>query len=106
LHIIEDFEDYLRTNNVFVHVVPLRGEIYAFVYYSRKGRYHVLINEAICCEAQHKFLLHELKHIIIDMPGSTCIVGMDMQRYSIEETADQAAEHYVDLVKFMTGTEG
>ena len=62
----------------------LPSSIYGFVYVSKKGNYHIILNGNINYETQCSVFLHEIKHIIYDMPTIGYIIGLDMQHEELE----------------------
>jgi hypothetical protein len=62
----------------------LPSSIYGFVYVSKKGNYHIVLNGNINYETQCSVFLHEIKHIIYDMPTIGYIIGLDMQHEEFE----------------------
>lgn len=62
------------------------SSIYGFVYVSKKGNYHIILNGNINYETQCSVFLHEIKHIIYDMPTIGYIIGLDMQHERFENT--------------------
>lgn len=64
----------------------LPSSIYGFVYVSKKGNYHIILNGNINYETQCSVFLHEIKHIIYDMPTIGYIIGLDMQYEEFENT--------------------
>jgi hypothetical protein len=64
----------------------LPSSIYGFVYVSKKGNYHIILNGNINYETQCNIFLHEIKHIIYDMPTIGYIIGLDMQHEEFEVT--------------------
>lgn len=62
----------------------LPSSIYGFVYVSKKGNYHIILNGNINYETQCSVFLHEIKHIIVDMPTLGYIIGLDMQHEEFE----------------------
>ncbi|QNB46849.1 hypothetical protein BR63_11330 [Thermanaerosceptrum fracticalcis] len=74
--------------NIYSHVVPLGGEVLAFVYRSKKNNFHIFVNESLSIEIQRKVFIHELYHITFDMPEVGYILGVDKQRSPMEKEAD------------------
>jgi hypothetical protein len=70
----------IRTSIAF----NLSSNIYGFVYVSRKGNYHIVLNGNINYETQCKVFLHEVKHITRDIPNIPYIIGIDMQAEEFE----------------------
>jgi hypothetical protein len=90
-----NFYDVLSTYNIRVSFTAIHDGIHALVYYSKKGFYNILINNALPFPIQQKAFLHEVKHIAGDMPKYTYIVGFDdcaEDIYRIEIEADQFME--------------
>lgn len=82
------FYDVLSTYNLTVTFEDI-GSFKGAVYLSRKGNYHIIINESLNPETQRQVFFHELKHIIEDIPGMPyIIIGLDMQRHEFEVSAD------------------
>ena len=88
----EDFIEYLRSFDIHLHTVQMHHELMAFIYYSKKGRHHVFINNKNCVEIQRKLILHELKHIVDDMPKLSYVIGLDMQYEPFETNAESFAK--------------
>lgn len=63
-----------------------------FVYLSRRGNYHLILNGEVNYQTQCKTFIHEIKHIAEDMPTMGYIIGLDMQHTYIENTADELAD--------------
>ena len=62
----------------------LSQSVYGFVYRSNRKGYLLVLNGNINYETQCKVFLHEIKHIITDMPRIGYIIGIDMQHKSFE----------------------
>jgi len=62
----------------------LSQSVYGFVYKSNLKGYLLVLNGNINYDAQCKVFLHEIKHIINDMPNMGYIIGLDMQQKSFE----------------------
>lgn len=85
--------DILNNYNIKLTIVhELSSLIYGFVYLSRLGSYHLIINGNINYMAQKRTFIHEIKHIISDMPQIGYIIGIDMQRTKLEAETDKIAE--------------
>lgn len=80
--------------NVFSHVVPLGGEVLAFVYRSRKNRFHIFVNASLSPEVQREVFTHELYHITFDMSVEAYVLGLDKQGSPIEKKADLFAYEF------------
>jgi hypothetical protein len=63
----------------------LPSSIYGFVYVSKKGNYHIILNGNINYETQCSVFRHEIKHIIYDIPTIGYIIGLDMQHEEFEK---------------------
>lgn len=64
------------------------SSIYGFVYVSKNGNYHIILNGNINYETQCSIFLHEIKHIIYDIPTIGYIIGLDMQHEEFERQFD------------------
>lgn len=85
--------DALLNYNICLTVVnDLDYSVFGFVYYSRSDCYHLIINGKLDLETQRRTLLHEIKHIITDIPKIGYIVGINMIRTPLELEADKIAE--------------
>lgn len=75
------------------------ASILGFVYLSRRNNYHLILNGNVNYETQCHTFVHELKHIISDMPKMGYIIGVDMQHTYMERDADDMALDfkYVDI---------
>lgn len=80
--------ELLKSHDIFPHFVVLGGDVSAFVYRSKSGNFHIFINQALSYKACKEVFIHELYHIIFDMPNFSYIFGVDMQRSHIELNAD------------------
>ncbi|MTV47723.1 hypothetical protein GJ688_01840 [Heliobacillus mobilis] len=82
------FHEVMNAFNIRTTIANLPSSVHAYVYVSRKGRYHLVMNGNINAETQYEVFCHEIKHIIYDLPTVGYIVGLDMQRTEIEKMAD------------------
>ncbi len=84
----------IRTSIAF----NLEASILGFVYYSRKGNYHLILNGNVNYVTQCKTFVHEIKHITQDMPKMGYMIGLDMQHTYFENEADSVAE---GIIKYL-----
>ena len=87
-----NFQEWARENNIFHQFVKLESEIYGFVYRSSGGNYYIIINKNLTRELQKEVFLHEVEHIIHDMPEVGYIIGLDMQYSPMEKRANKRAQ--------------
>ena len=66
----------------------LKSYIHGFVYPSRIGGYHIILNGNLNFETQCNTFIHEIKHIITDMPAMGYFIGIDMQHVPFELFSD------------------
>lgn len=79
------FHDLMNAFNIRTTIAfNLNSRMLGFVYVSRKGNYHIILNGNINYETQCKVFLHEVKHIVRDLPKMPYIIGIDMQREEFE----------------------
>lgn len=88
---VSDFLDY---EGVACHCVPLGGEVQGVVYCSKRGRYHIFIDDSLSREAMIKTFLHEIHHIKNDIPNIPYVIGVDFQREPLEQTADKFSREF------------
>lgn len=74
------------------------ASVLGFVYVSRKGNYHLILNGNANYEAQHKTFIHEIKHIAYDLPRAGYIIGLNMQHTGLECRANMIAEGIVRYI--------
>lgn len=86
------FHEVMNNFGIRVTVGNLPGHIRGFTYISCKGYYHLILNGNICYITQCKTFLHEIKHILNDVPKKSYYIGLDMQRCELEAEADKFAE--------------
>lgn len=87
-----NYQEWARENEIYQKIMPLSPEVYGFVYLSSTQKYFVIINDSLTSELQKEVFLHEVEHIIYDMPRLGYIIGLDMQHSSIEKNADKFAD--------------
>lgn len=85
---LKKIDQKIKIGDIKIHIVGLPPGLYGFVYYSKKGRYHVFISDALAPLARQEVLLHEIHHIMVDMPKITYFIGLDMQWDKIELRAN------------------
>ncbi len=87
-----NYQEWARSNNIYHQFIKLDSSIYGFVYKSTLGNYYIIINKNLTKELQKEVFLHEVEHIMYDMPNVGYIIGMDMQYSKIENNADKFAK--------------
>lgn len=86
-----NFQEWARDNNIYHQFINLESCIYGFTYRSRFGSYLIIINKNLTKELQKEVFLHEVEHILYDLPEQTYIIGVDMQYSALEKRADELA---------------
>ncbi|AYO30844.1 hypothetical protein D2962_09655 [Biomaibacter acetigenes] len=86
------FHEVMNAFGIRVTIANLPPAVYGFTYVSKKGNYHLALNGNINYETQCKVFIHEIKHIINDIPKEGYIIGLDMQHQTFEIEADKVAE--------------
>ena len=71
--------------------------VLGFVYLSRRGYYHLLLNGSVNYETQCKVFIHEIVHITEDMPKLAYRIGLDMQHTYMEQAADEVADMFYNI---------
>ena len=91
-----NYQEWARENNIYQKFIPLNPGIYGFVYLSSSHNYYVIINQNLTLELQKEVYLHEVEHIMYDMPEAGYVIGMDMQYSQIEKEADQFVKENIE----------
>ncbi|OGO77630.1 MAG: hypothetical protein A2Y23_11790 [Clostridiales bacterium GWB2_37_7] len=79
------FHDVMNAYGIKTSIAfNLPAAIYGFVYKGIKGNYLLVLNGNINYKTQCEVFLHEIKHIISDMPNIGYIIGLDMQHTVLE----------------------
>lgn len=87
------FHDLMNTYNIKLSIVKeMPSSILGFTYVSRRNNYHLVLNGNINYVTQRNTFIHELKHIVYDLPKMGYVIGLDMQYEYFEEEADLLAE--------------
>lgn len=79
------FYEVMNAYGIKTTITNLPLEIHGFVYVSRKGKYHIVLNGNINASSQYEVFCHELKHIVEDLPRVGYIIGLDMQHEEFEQ---------------------
>lgn len=87
------FADVMNAYNVKSTLCKeLPPNVLGFVYVSRRGNYHLVLNANTSHETQCRTFIHEIKHIICDLPKVGYIIGLDLQHTRLEQETDLIAE--------------
>ena len=78
----------MKAFSIHSHEVPLGGDVAAFVYRSRRDHFHVFVSHFLSPEARREVFLHELYHIIEDMPRVGYVLGINFYKEPLEKRAD------------------
>ncbi len=90
------FHEVMNAYNIRTFIAfNLESSILGFVYLSRRGNYHLILNGNVNYETQCKTFVHEIKHISEDMPKIGYMIGLDMQYTHFENEADVMAENII-----------
>ncbi|PRX21697.1 uncharacterized protein DUF955 [Orenia metallireducens] len=79
---------WAEEQGIFIRQSYLGSELNGFVYRSNYGTYLIIVNKNISLELQREVLLHEIEHILYDMPEKSYTIGLDMQHSPLEKKAD------------------
>lgn len=90
------FHEVMNAYNIRTSIAcNIPASILGFVYVSRRGNYHLILNGNVNYETQCKTFVHEIKHITYDLPSMGYIIGLDMQYTYFEDGADMVAEEFL-----------
>jgi hypothetical protein len=78
----------VSTDNIVCHSVLLGEGAKGFVYQSKRGKYHIFINDSLSHDAALEVFYHEMHHIKNDLPKMPYIIGIDMQGEEFEKNAN------------------
>lgn len=92
------FYELMSAYGIKVIIANISTKAYGFVYVSSRNNSYIILNGNISYETQCKVLIHELKHIINDIPKQSYCIGLDMQYEHIEHEADKVAECFVKYI--------
>lgn len=81
-------EEVMRAHDIRQHMDALESDVAAFVYRSGKDRIYIVINQNMSLEVQQEVFLHELCHVIEDIPRIGYVLGLDGYRSPLEKRAD------------------
>ncbi len=93
------FHEIMNAFNIRASIAfNIPANVLGFVYVSRKGNYHLILNGNANYETQHKTFIHEIKHIAYDLPRAGYIIGLNMQHTGLECRADMIAEGIIRYI--------
>ncbi|HOK68920.1 MAG TPA: hypothetical protein PKV51_05275 [Bacillota bacterium] len=92
------FYELMNSYGIKVIIANLCTKIYGFTYVSNHNNIYIILNGNISYETQCKVLIHELKHIINDIPKQSYYIGLDMQYEYIEKEADMLTEKIIKKI--------
>lgn len=92
------FHEIMNAYNIRTSIGNLPSRILGFVYVSRRGKHHLVLNGNVNYETQCKTFVHEIKHITYDLPSTGYIIGLNMQHTTLESEADEVAENMYSYI--------
>jgi len=93
------FHEVMNAFGIKTHIVfNLPASVLGFTYVSRRGNYHLLLNGNVSYMTQVKTFLHEIKHILNDMPKCGYIIGINMEHLELEDEADEISEEILEYL--------
>ncbi len=97
------FHDVMNAFGIRTHIMfNLPSTVLGFTYISRRGNYHLLLNGNVNYRTQVKTFIHEIQHILNDMPQRSYIIGLNMKHLELENEADEISE---EILKHLTKAE-
>lgn len=87
------FHEVMNAYNIKTSITfNIPASVLGFIYVSKEGNYHLILNGNINFKTQCKTFVHEIKHIVEDIPSVGYFIGLDMQHNKFEILADKIAE--------------
>ncbi|HHY79520.1 MAG TPA: hypothetical protein GX516_04055 [Thermoanaerobacter sp.] len=97
------FHEVMNAFGIRTHIVfNLPASVLGFTYVSRRGNYHLLLNGNVSYYTQVKVFVHEVQHILNDMPKFSYFIGLNMEYSELEKEADKISE---ELLEYLTKAE-
>lgn len=91
------FHEVMNAFCIRTHIVfNLPSTVLGFTYVSRRGNYHLLLNGNVSYRTQVKTFLHEIQHILNDIPQHSYIIGLNMEHLELEDEADEISEEILE----------
>lgn len=93
------FHEVMNAFGIRTHIVfNLPSTVLGFTYVSRRGNYHLLLNGNVNYITQVKTFLHEIQHILNDMPQYSYIIGLNMEHLELENEAEEISEKILEYL--------
>lgn len=92
------FHELMYAYGIRVIIANISSKIYGFTYISSKNNIYIILNGNTSYETQRKTYIHELKHIINDVPTLSYYIGLNMQYEYIENEADMLTEKIIKKI--------
>lgn len=86
------FHELMAAYGIVVKYADLSSNVHGFVYADPSDTYLLVINNNLNFETQQKVFLHEINHIIFDIPKKSYFIGLDMQYSDFELNTDKLVE--------------
>ena len=81
-------DDFLTRSGARLRFGDL-GSLKGIVYVSGMGNIYIVINNHLTLEGQRRTFLHEIHHILDDIPSYPCLISIDMQGSVIEKDSER-----------------
>ncbi|MGB9780653.1 hypothetical protein [Caldanaerobacter sp.] len=93
------FHEVMYAYDIRLHIIfSLPSSVLGFTYISGKGNYYILLNGNVNYRTQVKVFLHEIHHILDDVPKTSYFIGLNMEYIEIEKHADMVAEEIIEYL--------
>lgn len=80
----------IYSGEIALYKVSIGGDLPGFVYSSRKGKYHIFVDDTLSPDAENDVILHECGHIIMHAASAACTtIGLDDCNHDREKEAEQ-----------------
>ena len=90
-------QDILHNNRIITRVAPLGPNIAGMVYRSANGVFYIVANQMLLFEECRFVFLHELAHIVVEVPKKNYLVRLEHDEN--EHVADAMAQYAVKRIE-------
>jgi len=90
-------DEDLKCYGIYLRKCSLPSYVHAFVYLSSRCKCYIVVNKLLSTSARQKAYLHELNHVLVDMPKKSYIVGINDYHSEDELVADTFSNYFFKI---------